>query len=188
MHFVTFVGSGKAKKNGGGGRFTWGKMLDPFPLDDVHSAVDSNDPNWDSELEDECCLVEERTVQIVAYKKAVVDILMEYFDSGNVEEALQSLVELDHPELGYYFVKRAILQALDRHGKEREMASVVLSRIYSEALSMKDVEKGFSALVEELPDMLLDVPDSIELLAYFTCRAITDDVLPPAFVTDYCCA
>jgi hypothetical protein len=40
--------------------------------------------------------------------------------------------ELDHPEFGHYFVKRALATALDKHDREREMTSVLLSTLYSE--------------------------------------------------------
>ena len=40
--------------------------------------------------------------------------------------------ELDHPEFGHYFVKRALATALDKHDREREMTSVLLSTLYNE--------------------------------------------------------
>lgn len=40
--------------------------------------------------------------------------------------------ELDHPEFGHYAVKRALATALDKHGREREMTSVLLSTLYNE--------------------------------------------------------
>ena len=126
---IRFAGTGRAKKHGGGGKFTWGKIMDPL-LESEDAAADSGDPNWDSELEDGCSLVEERTVQVVAYKNAVADILFEYFNSGDLEETSDSLDEMDHPEFSYYFVKRAVTFSLDRHDKEREMVSSLLSALY----------------------------------------------------------
>jgi programmed cell death protein 4 len=177
-------GTGKAKKHGGGGRFTWGKIMDPFILESEDAAADSGDPNWDSELEDGCSLVEERTVQVVAYKNAVADILFEYFNSGDLEETTDSLDEMDHPELAYYFVKRAITFSLDRHDKEREMVSSLLSELYDKSIDAEQMQKGFEAVVEGLDDLVLDVPQAVELLAFFTCRAIADDILPPSFLKD----
>ena len=40
--------------------------------------------------------------------------------------------ELDHPEFGHYFVKRALVTAMDKHAREREMTSVLLSTLYNE--------------------------------------------------------
>ena len=42
------------------------------------------------------------------------------------------LQELDRPEFGHYFVKRALATALDKHDREREMTSVLLSTLYNE--------------------------------------------------------
>lgn len=40
--------------------------------------------------------------------------------------------ELDHPEFGHYAVKRALAAAFDKHAREREMTSVLLSTLYNE--------------------------------------------------------
>ena len=38
----------------------------------------------------------------------------------------------DEPELEHVFVKKAVTLAMDRHDREREMASVLLSSLYGE--------------------------------------------------------
>lgn len=40
--------------------------------------------------------------------------------------------ELDEPEHGHLFVKRAVTRALDKHNHEREMSSILLSALYGE--------------------------------------------------------
>lgn len=44
------------------------------------------------------------------------------------------------------------------------------------------MQVGFSNLVAILEDLQLDVPEAVDLLARFILRAVTDEVLPPAFV------
>lgn len=44
--------------------------------------------------------------------------------------------ELDHPEFGHYAVKRALATAFDKHAREREMTSVLLSTLYNEVGSL----------------------------------------------------
>ena len=43
-----------------------------------------------------------------------------------------SLQELDEPEYGHLFVKRAVTRALDKHNHEREISSILLSALYGE--------------------------------------------------------
>jgi hypothetical protein len=64
----------------------------------------------------------------------VNSIVEEYFSSGDVNNAADSLTDLDAPVafMGHYFVKRLLTLALDRKDKEREMASNLLSNLYSE--------------------------------------------------------
>lgn len=93
-----------------------------------------------------------------------------------------SLEELGLPRLHQHLVKRAVLLAMDRHDREREMVSVLLSALYGEQLGADQVQKGFLRLVESLPDTRLDIPEAVPLLANFVARAIVDDVLPPSFL------
>jgi programmed cell death protein 4 len=176
-------GNGRTKKSGAGGRYTWGKAGDPSETDGAAAASDRGDPNWDSEEEDMAlAFAEERTIQIAAYKAAITCILQEYLNAGDVAEAAASLLELDHPEFGHYFVKKAITAALDRHDREREMISYLLSALYNDTISPQEVRRGFVDVVEALDDTILDVPDAVDLVATFICRSVADDVLPPAVV------
>ena len=62
-----------------------------------------------------------------------VDALIdEFFNSGDIQEASTTLQELDEPEYGHFFVKRAVTRALDKHNHEREMSSILLSALYGE--------------------------------------------------------
>ncbi len=163
-------------------------MFENQSLDYQHS-LDKNDPNWDSGdetfLDDgSISLVESKLVDIAAYKDSVVDILVEYFVSGDAQEAAQGVEELGHPEFAHFFVKKAIACALDRHDKEREMVSKLLSEMYESSISPSEMETGFVATVDALDDLVLDVPQAVEWVSQFTCRAIADDILPPALVKD----
>jgi len=174
--------TGRAKKGGGGGRYVWGAALDMVDAD-ADAAADRGDPNWNSEEEDaSLAFAEERTTQIAAFKSAISGISQEYFNSGDLNEASISLQELDHPEFGHYFVKKVIVAALDRHEREREMTSVLLSTLYNETISPEEMRRGMADVVDALDDLQLDVPDAANLMALFICRAVADDVLPPAFI------
>ncbi|PRW57868.1 programmed cell death 4-like isoform B [Chlorella sorokiniana] len=174
-------GTGRTKKAGAGGKYTWGAMLADG---DEGATVDPNDPNYDSgdDTTRAVSFHEERSTQIAMFKKAVAMLLEEYYNSGDLNEAAVSLQELDHPEFGHYAVKRALATAFDKHAREREMTSVLLSTLYNEVIAPEQVRKGFTAAIEGLDDFKLDVPDVVDQLATFICRAVVDDVLPPSFV------
>lgn len=44
------------------------------------------------------------------------------------------------------------------------------------------MRRGFAEAVAALDDLKLDVPEAEDLMALFACRAVADDVLPPAFI------
>jgi hypothetical protein len=170
---------GRAKKDGAGGKGTWGKLLDT----QGESHIDRNDPNYDSG--EEPYQLVEATVRdpLDEYKKAVVSIIEEYFSTGDVELAASDLAELGSAEYHPYFIKRLISIAMDRHDKEKEMASVLLSALYADVISPAQISQGFVLLLESADDLTVDILDAVDILALFTARAVVDDILPPVFVT-----
>lgn len=75
-------------------------------------------------------------------KQEIASIVEEYFSSGDIACVISSLDELPPgPEAGHYFVKKLLTLALDRHDREREMASLLLSTLYVEALGPEEVQK-----------------------------------------------
>lgn len=117
------------------------------------------------------------------YKKAVVSIIEEYFNTGAVEVAASDLRELGSSKYHAYFIKRLVSMAMDRHDKEKEMASVLLSALYADVISPTQISQGFILLLESADDLSVDIPDAVNVLALFVARAVVDDILPPAFVT-----
>nr|DAD30719.1 TPA_asm: hypothetical protein HUJ06_009570 [Nelumbo nucifera] len=117
------------------------------------------------------------------YKKVVVSIIEEYFSTGGVELAASDLRDLGSSEYHHYFVKRLVSMAMDRHDKEKEMASVLLSALYADVISSAQISQGFVMLLESADDLALDILDAVDILALFIARAVVDDILPPAFLT-----
>lgn len=176
-------GTGQAKKGGGGGKFTWGDAIRDGQ--DAVSSLDRNDPNYDSEDEDDVRYRTNQKLQqeVMDYKTEVLRIVEEYFDSGDISNVAESLEELQLTDYSYYFIKRLIATALDRKNRERELASILISSLYAEAIPTDQLQKGFKSLVDSIDDLVLDVPDAVDLVSLFLARAVIDDALPPAFVS-----
>nr|DAD34372.1 TPA_asm: hypothetical protein HUJ06_005012 [Nelumbo nucifera] len=164
---------------GAGGKGTWGKLLDT----DGGSCVDRNDPNYDSGEEPYQLVGSTISDPFDEYKKAVVSMIEEYFSTGDVELAASDLRELGSTEYHHYFVKKLVSMAMDRHDKEKEMASVLLSALYADVISSAQISWGFMMLLESADDLALDILDAVDILALFIARAVVDDILPPAFLT-----
>ncbi|KAJ7956119.1 programmed cell death protein 4-like [Quillaja saponaria] len=170
---------GRVKKDGAGGKGTWGKLLDTGG----ESRIDRNDPNYDSGEEPYQLVGSTVTDPLDEYKKAVVSIIDEYFSNGDVELAASDLRELGSSEYHPYFIKRLVSMAMDRHDKEKEMASVLLSALYADVVSPAQIRDGFFLLLESADDLAVDILDAVDILALFLARAVVDDILPPAFLT-----
>ncbi|KAH7435692.1 hypothetical protein KP509_06G075400 [Ceratopteris richardii] len=144
--------------------------------------MDRRDPNYDSEEEPYELVTIAAAESIVEYKIKVGQIIEEFFLTDNISEAAVSLKDLGCPMYHHYFVKKLISMALDRHDREKEMAAVLLSSLYADVISPEQVIKGFTKLVESADDLLIDIPDAVDILALFVARAIVDDILPPSFL------
>ncbi|KAJ0972822.1 hypothetical protein J5N97_020781 [Dioscorea zingiberensis] len=169
----------RVKKDGAGGKGTWGKLLDT----DSDSRLDRNDPNYDSGEEPYHLVGAAVTTPLDDYKKSVMTIIEEYFSTGDVEQAASDLRELGSEEYHHYFVKKLVSTAMDRHDKEKEMASVLLSALYADVISSAQISQGFSILLESADDLAVDILDAVDILALFIARAVVDDILPPAFLS-----
>ncbi|KAG9155971.1 hypothetical protein Leryth_012052 [Lithospermum erythrorhizon] len=169
----------RVKKDGGGGKGTWGKLLDT----DGEPYIDRNDPNYDSGEEPYELVSTTLSDPLDEYKKSVVSIIEEYFSTGDVHVAASDLRELGSTEYHPYFIKRLVSMAMDKHDKEKEMSSVLLSALYADVITAAQIRQGFYLLVESADDLAVDIPDAVDVLALFLARAIVDDILPPAFIT-----
>lgn len=65
---ATTTGPRVAKKGGGGGKYTWGAMLQP--LDDEDGTIDRDDPSYVSD-EDDRLVQQSRSQLIRDYKRTV---------------------------------------------------------------------------------------------------------------------
>ncbi|VAH88304.1 unnamed protein product [Triticum turgidum subsp. durum] len=120
--------------------------------------------------------------EFLQFKRKATTIVEEYFSTDDVAATASELRELRVPCYHYYFVKKLVSVAMDRHDREKEMAAVLLSSLYGDVIDRPQVYKGFCKLAEACDDLSVDTPDAVDILAVFVARAIVDDILPPAFL------
>uniref|UniRef100_A0A0D6QWI4 MI domain-containing protein n=1 Tax=Araucaria cunninghamii TaxID=56994 RepID=A0A0D6QWI4_ARACU len=113
------------------------------------------------------------------FKEKAGTIIKEYFLSDDILEVVRSLEDLAAPDFNALFVKKLITLAMDRKNREKEMASVLLSALYTEVFPVEDIVSGFILLLESAEDTALDIPDASNELTLFLARAVIDDILAP---------
>lgn len=195
----------KNKKQGGAGKGTW-DALDGADFADVPDALDENDPNYDDFAEESKYIlsssngnsngeqelsghVDDRKVYgpmltLAEFKIRVSDSIKEYFDSADADEVIRSIEETKCKEYHAEVVKRAISLSLDEGPRERELVSRLLTYLHPYPLDDSDVEKGFEILLDSLEDLSIDIPDARTITGCFLARAIVDEVIPPAFISN----
>lgn len=184
------VSRGNAKKDGAGGKHTWGAPGSEL----ISSELEDRDPNYDPENDDVKLVVLYPDLSKEELDKAVLDVIKEYLECGDVDEVITSLNEMGlhpndinlHPRLKHTLVEMAVTVGMERHAPQREMISCLVSDATGKKyISQDHVKNGFDALLRNLNDLVLDTPDASEMLGKFIARAVADDALPPIFVKKY---
>jgi hypothetical protein len=163
------------KKQGGHGKGQW---KDDIIFDDEVEPLNEKDPLFDetkelpyvlSSHEDphsrnfdptEGRLIVGPMFTETEFKLQVQGILQEYFDSCDSDEVIRSIEELHCKEYHPDVVKKAISISLDRHPRERELISRLLTCLHPSPLKDRDMEEGFDILLDSLDDLTMDVPEA----------------------------
>ncbi|KMZ65440.1 Programmed cell death protein [Zostera marina] len=117
------------------------------------------------------------------FRKEATMIIQEFFLNDDVNQVETDLRELNWDFYHYYFVKKLTSMAMDRQDREKEMAASLISSLYDVLFDSATIHKAFTELVVSADDLILDVPDIIDIVSLFIARAVIDDVLPPSFLT-----
>lgn len=143
---------------------------------------DSNNPTGYDEVAQK--VVYGPMLTLPEFKIRVIDTVREYYDSADADEVVRGIEEMRcrpfHPEV----LKRAVGLSLDKGPRERELTSRLLTCLHPTPLSDGDMEAGFTLLLDSLDDLVIDIPDAKAMVGSFLARAVVDEVLPPAYLSN----
>ncbi|CAH1258487.1 PDCD4 [Branchiostoma lanceolatum] len=179
----TAYGRGLPKKGGAGGKGVWGK---PGCELDIDGVIDEKDPNYDSDAQGNYeleTIAPELTPEEV--EKTIKPVIQEYFEHGDTSEVAVTLGELNLGHKKHEIATHAVSMALDKHDSHREMTSRLISDLYGNILTHREMAAAFDSILDDLSDLTLDTPDAPHVVGSFIARAVADDVLPPKYVTNY---
>lgn len=157
-----------------------------IPFDEGDEIVDLlNDiEEFEEEVYEEELDIALSKLTLSKYKKKVELIISQFFVHGDFEEITKDIIDIHCPEYSYELVKRMISMSFDKTDRERELVSKFLSNSYPEPLSSNMIGKGFERLFEIMDEIERDVPTVQDMLSKYLARAVLDEVLPPAFLSD----
>ncbi|KAL3811103.1 hypothetical protein ACHAXA_009873 [Cyclostephanos tholiformis] len=121
---------------------------------------------------------------LTEFKIRSSDIIREYFDSSDISEFIRCVYDLGctvyHPEL----IKRCISLGMDEGPRERELISRLLACLHPNPMSDAEMEGGFELVLDSIEDLCIDIPDAKAMAGSFLARAVIDEVLAPAFLSN----
>ena len=105
-------------------------------------------------------------------------LLKEYITSGELEEAVRCLQELEVPHFHHEIVYEAILMAVEDMGdKTQDLISALLKALFSSVIvTLDQLKNGFIRIYQELDDVVLDTPLAYQNLERFVSKCV--DFIP----------
>lgn len=99
-------------------------------------------------------------------------LLKEYIVSGELEEAVRCLQELEVPHFHHELVYEAIMMAIEDMGeKTQQFISKLLKSLSASAIvSVDQLKNGFTRIYAELEDIVLDTPLAYQNLERFVAK------------------
>jgi len=118
------------------------------------------------------------------YLRDIQIILEEYLDTYDAEEAAACVKELSASEFHHLIVRSAInLTFAKNEGDRRELISKLFSVLYAEQqLTPEQLAKGLNEILANIEDTEIDVPFASKCVGAFIGYAVTDEILPLAFL------
>jgi programmed cell death protein 4 len=197
---------GMPKKDGAGGKHTWGKAGCELTVD----YLDSKDPNYDSEEAGNVVMVcvetdgnrkltngsnskylvsddENDNGQLKQLDMDELDVeikpvILEYFQNGDAIEVIDHLKKYNLSGLRAPLVNYLVQLALEKNNTSKELVSRLLRDLTFELFRENDYVMGFDLLFKNLPDLTLDNPDAPEKTGTFVARAIADKVINKSYL------
>lgn len=126
--------------------------------------------------------IEDPKEYLVGVKGEIRAFIAEFFTSQDFEEVVRCIHALDYRFYQYEIVKILINGSMDRDNKARELASQLLGHI--DVFDSLAIRRGLEILVERIDDLNKDVPDATGMLACFIARSISDEAIPPSFISE----
>eukprot|EP01100_Stratorugosa_tubuloviscum_P000412 TRINITY_DN1093_c0_g2_i1.p1 TRINITY_DN1093_c0_g2~~TRINITY_DN1093_c0_g2_i1.p1 ORF type:complete len:335 (-),score=164.56 TRINITY_DN1093_c0_g2_i1:31-1035(-) len=160
-------------KREGHGKYGWGKA---GTGEDGLNKIDQKDPNYDSEQEGD-----------IIFEAALIQsrgefIARQYFEFFEEDEVLRTAEDLTAEEFGQ-LIKKLIVISLDKSAYERELTSQLLAYLRNE-YKPENFEIGFIMIFNSINDLKLDIPNIEQCIANYIFRALSDEVIVPAFINN----
>lgn len=172
---------GLPKKNGAGGKHTWGAP----GCELAEYYIDSKDPNYDSEEASDVLVTDFPVISQIDeedFDRQIKPIVLEFFHNGDTIEVIDQLKTYRlgalKPHLVYYLVQIA----LENNNTCKELMSRLLRDLTYEILTESDYTLGFDLMLKNLSEITLDNPDAAETTGAFIARAIADKVIGREYI------
>ena len=106
---------------------------------------------------------------IMTLRGAIRDLLVEYFDNGDLAEAHRCIQELDARYFHHEIVKLSFTMAADRQERDVDLAAHLIETAFAHDLvSRRQIEQGLGRLRTTLSDLVVDSPQADTLFERFT--------------------
>jgi len=178
---------GQPKKNGAGGKGTWG--VAGCELDE--EVLDVKDPNYDSEeegavvmvcVENEPFMENLKDLDINDFDNEIKLVILEYFQNGDPVEVIDSFKMFSMSKVKSQLIAFMVNIAMEHNNTCKELMSRLFRDLRLEVFTEQDFVEGFDLHMSNLDDLVLDNPEAPQTTGTFIARAIADKVLSKSYL------
>jgi len=113
-------------------------------------------------------------------------VLEDYLEHGQVAEVLHVCHHINVGAHATALVREALQQGLERKDDSRELVSELLCELLEDGVIAElDIGDAFDALLGDMVELMLDVPEAPTVLGKFIARAVVDNCIGGDYVTDH---
>jgi programmed cell death protein 4 len=118
--------------------------------------------------------------------KRICLLLKEYVSSGDIQEAVRCVKELDVPHFHHEIVYEALMLAIEDTTERTGDMMVELLKYMTNTniVTVDQMKKGMSRIIDNMPDICLDVPAAYGILERVGNKMYAEGILPESIYKD----
>lgn len=158
-------------------------LIQPGTMDKSNTEIPSNYDEMNYGVE------KEHDYPSVSLRKKLVPFILEFFDSEDSKELYQSCHDAcngDDKDIMIPSIVLGLEVAMGRCiGDKENFSKLLVDWVSLYSVEKIHVERAFASVLSVLHELVVDIPQSGEQLAYFIARAVQDEVARPSFIDDH---
>eukprot|EP01125_Pyxidicula_operculata_P020373 TRINITY_DN751_c0_g4_i1.p1 TRINITY_DN751_c0_g4~~TRINITY_DN751_c0_g4_i1.p1 ORF type:complete len:1320 (+),score=358.64 TRINITY_DN751_c0_g4_i1:89-4048(+) len=144
------------------------------PIDEDDDDDDDDDEDYNTTKNQSNQPVDDEKAE-----KKIKELLEEYLDAEDIETAAECVKEIMHPNVSVLTIRRIVKLSINGKERDKKLFMSLLSGLFHEfkILQKSDFTQGFKRVMEEIEDIVLDLPFAYRPYAQMLSFTVTSNLI-----------